>query len=58
MKIINKTESMNDNAELEILKASAAKLEAHLNKVKTRMREIIYKYDTAKLEFTSKPKNA
>jgi len=58
MKIINKTESMNDTVELEILKASAAKLENSLNKIKIRMREIIYKYDTAKMDYTSKPKNA
>ena len=58
MKKINKTESMNDTVELEILKASAAKLENSLNKIKIRMREIIYKYDTAKMDYTSKPKNA
>ena len=58
MKIINKTESMNDTVELEVLKASAAKLENSLNKIKIRMREIIYKYDTAKMDYTSKPKNA
>ena len=49
---------MNDTVELEILKASAAKLENSLNKIKIRMREIIYKYDTAKMDYTSKPKNA
>jgi hypothetical protein len=58
MKIINKTESMNDTAELEILKASATKLENSLNKIKIRMGEIIYKYDTAKMDYTSKPKKA
>jgi hypothetical protein len=58
MKIINKTESMNDTVELEILKTNAAKLENSLNKIKIRMREIIYKYDTAKMDYTSKPKNA
>ena len=56
MKIINKTESMNDTAELEVLKASATKLESSLNKIKIRMRDIIYKYDTAKMDYTSKPK--
>ena len=56
MKIINKTESMNDNAELEILKADATKLEANLAKIKARMREILYKYDSAKMDYTSKPK--
>jgi hypothetical protein len=58
MKIINKTESMNDTVELEVLKASAAKLENSLNKIKIRMREIIYKYDTAKMDYTSKTKKA
>lgn len=57
MKIIKIEESNKDNQDLEILLKEKAKVEAYAKKIQDRIREIIYKYDTGKMDFTRKPKN-
>ena len=54
MKIVKIDESNRDSAELELLKKDAAILEKHLKVIQDRIREIIYKYDTAKIDYTRK----
>jgi hypothetical protein len=54
MKIVKIEESNRDSAELEILKKDAAILSGHLKVIQDRIREIIYKYDTAKMDYTRK----
>lgn len=54
MKIVKIDESNRDSAELELLKRDAAILEKHLKVIQDRIREIIYKYDTAKMDYTRK----
>lgn len=57
MKIIKIEESNNDNQELEVLMKEKAKVEAYAKKIQDRIRQILYKYDTGKMDFTRKPKN-
>lgn len=57
MKIIKIEESNNDNQELEVLMKEKAKIEAYAKKIQDRIRQILYKYDTGKMDFTRKPKN-
>jgi hypothetical protein len=56
MKIIKLDEVNNDTIELEILKKKQSHYEANLALITKKMREIIYKYDTAKMDYTSRAK--
>jgi hypothetical protein len=55
MKITNKIELLNDTKELALLEIEFNKLEAILKKIIDRRREIIYKYDTAKMDYSRIP---
>ena len=57
MKIIKIEESNNDNQELEVLMKEKNRVEAYAKKIQDRIRQILYKYDTGKMDFTRKPKN-
>lgn len=57
MKIIKIEESNKDNQELEVLLKEKAKVDSYAKRLQDRIREIIYKYDTGKMDFTKKPKN-
>lgn len=55
MKITNKIELLNDTEELALLEIESNKLEVILKKIIDRRREIIYKYDTAKMDYSRIP---
>lgn len=55
MKIVKIEESIQDNIELKELMKEKARVEAYAKIVQDRIREIVYKYDSAKIDFTRKP---
>lgn len=57
MKIIKIEESNKDEQELEVLMKEKTKVDAYAKRLADKIREIIYKYDTGKMDFTRKPKN-
>lgn len=57
MKIIKIEESNKDAKELELLMKEKNRIDAYAKIIADRLREIIYKYDTGKMDFTRKPKN-
>lgn len=56
MKLMTLQQSEKLTEELELLKHTKAVLEARLNVVNNKMREIIYRYDTCDLVFTKSAK--
>lgn len=54
MKIIKIEESNKDDKDLEVLLKEKAKVDAYAKKLSDKIREIIYKYDTGKMDFTKK----
>lgn len=55
MKIIKIEESNKDDKDLEILLKEKEKVDAYAKKLQDKIRSILYKYDTGKMDFTRKP---
>ena len=56
MKIIQLEESQKDSLQLEELKKQKQEYEKAVSIITDKIRAIIYKYDTAKIDYTKKPK--
>ena len=54
MKIVKIEESIQDDIELKELMKEKARIENYAKKVQDRIREIVYKYDSAIIDFTRK----
>ena len=54
MKIVKMSESIKDDAELKQLMDEKTKIDSYAKMIQDRIRKIIYKYDSAKMDYTKK----
>jgi hypothetical protein len=54
MKIVKMTESIQDDIELKALMAEKAKIDAYAKKIQDKIRSIVYKYDSVRIDYSKK----